>query len=157
MNLTFYNLKDDIKDLKKLNTLNSSTGTLSGEIVGEYSTTNPSIRVNDMPSGNYVHIDTFNRYYFVSDVIIERNHICVLNLKSDPLTSFKDSILTSYVTTVRTSAGTIVDTKDFKSTPVGVLVNDTQYGTLAGMNTKIYSFPQGFTTSGKYILTVAGN
>ena len=144
MNLTFYNLKDDIKDLKKLNTLKSTTGTLTGEIVGEYSTTNPSIRVNDMPAGNYVHIDTFKRYYFVSDVVIERNHICVLNLKSDPLTSFKESILTSYVTTVRTSHE-------------DQIVNDTQYGTRSGVDTKIFRFPRGFTTSGKYILTVAGN
>lgn len=42
---------------------------------------------------NYVYIEDFARYYYVSDIVIQRTGLYVVSLVVDPLMSFKDNLL----------------------------------------------------------------
>ena len=79
---------------------NLTTGvTLSGTLRNESNVVNPSIVINiENPTiYNYAYIEDFKRYYFITDYISLRTGIWQINLKSDVLMSFKDSILASNV------------------------------------------------------------
>ena len=42
---------------------------------------------------NYIYIEDFARYYYVSDIVIQRTGLYVVSLVVDPLMSFKDNLL----------------------------------------------------------------
>lgn len=120
---------------------------LSGTLRNESNVVNPSIVINiDNPTiYNYAYIEDFGRYYFITDYISLRTGIWQINLKSDVLMSFKDSILAS-----------------------SVLINSTETtgknNYLSGANwvakvkdkTEIKTFPNGLLDTGEFILITAG-
>jgi hypothetical protein len=131
----------------KINKSLTAGVTLSGTLRNESNVVNPSIVINiDNPTiYNYAYIEDFGRYYFITDYISLRNGIWQINLKSDVLMSFKDSILAS-----------------------NVLINNTETigknNYLSGSNwvcnckakTDILTFSHGLLNDGQYILITAG-
>ena len=120
---------------------------LSGSLRNESNVVNPSIIINiDNPTiYNYAYIPEFNRYYFITNYISLRTGMWQINLKSDVLMSFKDSILSSEVLINKTET-----------------IGKNNY--LSGSNwvnncktkTDILTFPNGLLDDGKYILITAG-
>lgn len=68
---------------------------LNGEFREENSITSLSITIeyNKVPDFNYIYIPTFNRYYYVDDVISVRTNLWEIILSVDVLMSFKDAIM----------------------------------------------------------------
>lgn len=66
---------------------------------------NPSILVqkNDMPTPfpNYAYIPEFNRYYFIDNIITQRNKIWILEMTVDVLMTYKTQILSLTATIAR--------------------------------------------------------
>ena len=120
--------------------------TLSGALRNSSNVVAPTIIINiENPTiYNYAYIPEFKRYYFITDYISVRTGIWQLNLKSDVLMSFKDSILASRVLVNKSES------------------NGNNY--LSGSNwvnncktkTDILTFPNGLLDDGKYILITAG-
>ena len=130
----------------KINKSLTAGVTLSGTLRNESNVVNPSIVINiENPTiYNYAYIEDFKRYYFITDYISLRTGIWQINLKSDVLMSFKDSILAS-----------------------NVLINNTETtgkNTYLSSNwvsnckakTDILTFSHGLLTEGQYILITAG-
>lgn len=70
---------------------------IEGKLIYDQSITTPSILVNgNSIDFNYAYIGLFNRFYFVTDVIVRNKDLIEVKLKSDPLQSFKEEILNSY-------------------------------------------------------------
>ena len=120
--------------------------TLSGALRNSSNVVTPTIIINiENPTiYNYAYIPEFKRYYFITDYISVRTGIWQLNLKSDVLMSFKDSILASRVLVNKSES------------------NGNNY--LSGSNwvsnckakTDIISFSGGLLNDGQYILITAG-
>lgn len=130
----------------KINKTITAGITLSGTLRNSSNVVTPTIIINiENPTiYNYAYIPEFKRYYFITDYISVRTGIWQINLKSDVLMSFKDSILASHV-----------------------LVNKSEsHGDnyLSGSNwvsnckakTDIISFSGGLLNDGQYILITAG-
>lgn len=76
--------------------------TVEGKLIFDQSYTQPSILVEQNVIGyNYAYIGLFGRFYFVNDVIIRKNDLVEVALKSDPLQSFKDEIRDCYAAVER--------------------------------------------------------
>lgn len=96
MDIIFYKLQDEVNDVKKLRTLTAREDytplQVSGTLKGATSKVAPSIDfskpVNYFNGYNYCYIADFNRYYFVTDIISNRNDYSTVNLRVDVLTSF---------------------------------------------------------------------
>lgn len=126
---------------KNLTTIN----TLEGSIKEPSSIINPDIMIDyDYPSEfNYVHIPAFNRYYFVKDVTVVRNHIIIIHLKVDVLESFKNQILSQNV---------IIDKNELGDR---YLIGENWVRNVK-TKTDIINFPSGLLDSGEFILITAG-
>lgn len=76
----------------------TSAGSLSGTFRSEVSVTNPSIAFyfNSVPTFNYVYIQKFSRYYYVTAITNISNNLWRADLKCDVLMSFKNEILNLY-------------------------------------------------------------
>ena len=75
---------------------------VEGKLIYDQSYTEPSILVEQNVIGyNYAYIGLFGRFYFVNDVIIRKNDMVEVVLKSDPLQSFKDEIRGCYAAVER--------------------------------------------------------
>lgn len=130
----------------KINKTITAGITLSGTLRNSSNVVTPTIIINiENPTiYNYAYIPEFKRYYFITDYISVRTGIWQLNLKSDVLMSFKDSILASRVLVNKSES------------------NGNNY--LSGSNwvsnckakTDIISFSGGLLNDGQYILITAG-
>lgn len=131
----------------KINKSLTSGITLSGTLRNESNVVNPSITINiDNPTiYNYAYIPEFKRYYFITDFTAIRTGIWRINLKSDVLMSFKDSILSSRVLISNTES-----------------IGKSNY--LSGSNwvnnckskTDVLTFSNGLLDDGQFILITAG-
>ena len=131
----------------KINKSLTSGITLSGTLRNESDVVNPSIAINiDNPTiYNYAYIPEFKRYYFITDFTSIRTGIWRINLKSDVLMSFKDSILSSRVLISNTES-----------------IGKSNY--LYGSNwvnnckskTDVLTFSNGLLDDGQFILITAG-
>ena len=119
---------------------------LTGNLRNDTSLQKPSIRIerNDPTGFNYCYIPQFNRYYFVDDVIINRNNILTLTLSVDVLESFKTQIL----------AQSAIINKN--TTDNNKYLNDENWLTTVKRKTDIVNFSNGFLESGEFILITAG-
>lgn len=130
----------------KINKTITAGITLSGTLRNSSNVVTPTIIINiENPTiYNYAYIPEFKRYYFITDYISVRTGIWQINLKSDVLMSFKDSILASRVLVNKSES------------------NGNNY--LSGSNwvsnckakTDIISFSGGLLNDGQYILITAG-
>lgn len=130
----------------KINKSLTVVDTLTGSLKESSSITNPVILIEyaDPTAFNYVYIDAFNRYYFVNDVVVERNDLLRISLTVDVLESFSAAILSQNV---------IVDknTINFEK-----YLPDENLITLVKTKTDIVNFPNGLLESGEFILITAG-
>lgn len=124
---------------------------IEGQLIYDQSITSPSILVNgNSINFNYAYIGLFNRFYFVSDVIVRNKDLIEVKLKSDPLQSFKDEILNCYAS---------VDRQKHNGNK---FIDDPYMWTQVNNNVKILPFMDGGIefdfghTEDSYILTIAG-
>lgn len=121
--------------------------TLSGTLRNESNVVTPSIIINiENPTiYNYAYIEDFGRYYFITDYISLRTGIWQINLKSDVLMSFKDSILASYVLINNT-----------ETTGKNNYLSGANWVNNCKAKTDILTFSHGLLNEGQYILITAG-
>ena len=131
----------------KINKSLTAGVTLSGTLRNESNVVTPSIIINiDNPTiYNYAYIEDFKRYYFITDYISLRTGIWQINLKSDVLMSFKDSILASSVLINNT-----------ETTGKNNYLSGSNWVSNCKAKTDILTFSQGLLTEGQYILITAG-
>ena len=143
MTITLYN---NTSEKEKIGKTLSEVDVLTGAIKHPSSIKNPTILIEygDPTAFNYCHIDEFNRYYFVNDVIVERNNLLRISLTVDPLESFKTQILTQQV---------IIDKN---TTNFDLYLPDENLLTLVKTKTDILNFSNGLLDSGEFILITAG-
>lgn len=144
MDITLYK---NNSEKNKINKSLSNGVTITGSLRNESNVVNPAIIINiDNPTPyNYAYISLFSRYYFITEYVSLRTGIWQLNLKSDVLMSFKDSILNSRALIQNTES-----------------VGKSNY--LTGSNwvnncktkTDIVSFSNGLLSDGEFILITAG-
>ena len=137
----------NISEKNKINKNITSGIILSGSLRNESNVVNPSITINiDNPTVyNYAYIPEFNRYYFITNYISLRTGIWQINLKSDVLMSFKDSILSSEVLINKT-----------ETTGKNNYLSGSNWVNNCKTKTDILTFPHGLLDDGKYILITAG-
>ena len=140
-------LCSNTSEKNKLNKTITTGITLSGSLRSESNVVNPSITINiDNPTiYNYAYIPEFNRYYFITNYISLRTGMWQLNLKSDVLMSFKDSILSSEVLINKT-----------ETTGKNNYLSGSNWVNNCKTKTDILTFPHGLLDDGKYILITAG-
>lgn len=96
MNITLYNNKAENIRVDKSEYLDNALQ-LTGSLREGTSLTSPSILIEktdlNLFSYNYVYIQDFNRYYFITDIISENTYLWRINCKVDVLMSFKTQIL----------------------------------------------------------------
>ena len=140
-------LCSNTSEKNKINKAITTGITLSGSLRNESNIVNPSITINiDNPTiYNYAYIPEFNRYYFITNYISLRTGMWQINLKSDVLMSFKDSILSSEVLINKTEI-----------TGKNSYLNGSNWVNNCKTKTDIITFPNGLLDDGKYILITAG-
>lgn len=79
---------------------------LDGTLTHQTSMLNLEVRLVDLSNAiikkmNYAYIDTLDRYYFITDIILENNKVVTIKCKCDVLESFKIEILEQTVITKR--------------------------------------------------------
>lgn len=131
----------------KINKNLTSGITLSGTLRNESNVVNPSIAINiDNPTiYNYAYIPEFKRYYFITDFTSIRTSIWIINLKSDVLMSFQDSILSSRVLISNT-----------ESTGKSSYLSGSNWVNNCKSKTDILTFRNGLLNDGQFILITAG-
>ena len=120
---------------------------LEGHLKGETSIVNPVITIdNENPAlYNYVYIESFGRYYFVTDIKSIRTNIWELYLHVDVLMSFKEQIK---------NCSAVIDTTE--KTGLNDYLSNDGYQRLVKDKTDIINFPYGLLENGEYILITAG-
>ena len=140
-------LCSNTSEKNKINKAITTGITLSGSLRNESNIVNPSITINiDNPTiYNYAYIPEFNRYYFITNYISLRTGMWQINLKSDVLMSFKDSILSSEVLINKT-----------ETNGKNNYLSGSNWVNNCKTKTDILTFPNGLLDDGKYILITAG-
>ena len=131
----------------KINKLLSRELTMDGNLRDECSVINPTILVehSNLSNYNYVYIPEFKRYYFITEMTIVRNNLWRISLKVDVLESFKSDIL---------NLSCIVDKQQYEN--YGNNIDDGSYINKADSFVEIANYPNGFNSSGEFILITAG-
>lgn len=121
---------------------------MDGSLREESNVLSPVITIQaDNPSRcNYAYIDTFGRYYFINEIEAVRTKIWRLHLQVDPLYTYRKQILKH----------TAVIEKQEGSKYSSELYNDGSYKTREDNFLELWEFPNGFSSSGNFILLTAG-
>lgn len=96
MKVEFYKTSDNLKTVNKTLTLNKTLDIVFRQSVDEQ---NPVIimSIDNLQDANYIHIPTFKRYYFISDIDNYTANLVRLHLTTDLLMTYKDIILNTTV------------------------------------------------------------
>lgn len=146
MDITLYSTGSEYERITK----NLSSGlTLTGNIRGDSSITNPSFLIEHQnPSQyNYCYIPEFGRYYFITDIISYRTNIWRLECSVDVLMSFKTEILNLEV---------IVEDLSVGEPNASTYFSGEQWATTVKTKTDVIQFPSGLLDTGEYILITSG-
>lgn len=105
ISITLYNTSSDNNCINKsLGTGAMFTGTIKGS--GSVDVVRPEILIESNVYGyNYAYIDEFDRYYYITEITHERTGLSTVQLLSDPLMSFKNSIYALPAIAGRVSGG----------------------------------------------------
>ena len=98
------------------------------------------------PRYNYAYIPDFKRYYYINNIESVRNDLWSIEMKVDPLMSFKADILSLKV---------VVD-KQSDITNGDEYIDDSSLISDNLMFNRVYNFSNGFNDNGEYILITAG-
>lgn len=125
--------------------LNNQT-TITGTLKQECSIINPVIIIEiDNPSAfNYMYIPSFNRYYYITDMVSVRNGLWRISGRVDVLMSFSGELMNTHIAIGDVESG-------FDS----YLISDA-WKTTVKNTTDIISFPDGLNDDGEYILITSG-
>lgn len=144
MNVVLYNNSSDKRTLNKLITQIKNIETLN--IKTPTSITIPVFTINvfdNFVNANYVYIPTYNRFYFITNVIQITNNIVELHCSVDVLMSYKTQILNSKA---------IIQT----SNNVNKYLIDPDVKFLNYKDFELLNFPNSFASELTYVLTVSG-
>lgn len=123
---------------------------VSATIKGALSVENPVLilqyKSNIQPNVNYVYIQEYNRYYFVTDIINLTGGRYEIHCKVDVLMSFKDDIL---------NLSCIVDKQSSKDN-ANMYLDDGSFVVQSKEFVDTINFPRGFNDNGEFILITAG-
>lgn len=143
--MSLYQVTDDVNVMGK--TLGSAISTHTITLKDGCSIDRPVVSFSAQASAlaplNYAYIDTFQRYYWITDRKSLVNGVMELTLESDPLESFKTEINLRPATITR---------NEFLSQ--GYL-NDSNYNALAFEGVQYKTFPNAMTDA-SYILVTVG-
>lgn len=124
--------------------------TLEGTLRSECSILRPSImfridKVSDLKMCNYMYIAQFGRYYFVDDIISNRNNLVTVSGHVDVLNTYSKEILGLKAIIHRTTNhyNLFLDDSQFK-------IDNRPY-----IITK--NFPSGFPSDNEFLLAVSGS
>lgn len=110
MKITFYKCKSEKNCLNKV--LESEIQ-LDGAIRGESNVISPQIMVQMNPIGyDYVYIQEWGRYYFITDVVCYRSNAFVVKLSIDVLMTYKTEILQMTGIVSRLTSGSAYASRD---------------------------------------------
>ena len=110
MRVTIYKCKSEKNCLNKV--LESEV-VLVGSLRGESNVVNPQILVQANPIGyDYVYIEEFGRYYFITDVVCYRSNAFLVKLSIDVLMTYKEAILNMSGIVSRLTSGSPYASRD---------------------------------------------
>lgn len=144
MNIQLYVNNDEKNKINK--TLSAVGNALNGSIKERSSVTDPIILIEytDPTSFNYAYIEEFDRYYFVTDVVVVGHNLIELRLSIDVLMSYRTQILSQNV---------IIDRNTNEYDPY---LQDPNLITKVKTRTDIVNFSGGLLDNGEFILITAG-
>ena len=149
MNVKFYhNYSDNIVVDKNITQIGNTIS--SAVIKDNVSVTDPVFILKDFTNfnpatANYCYIDSLNRYYYITDIIILTNSVYEIHCRVD--------VLKTYASGIR--GNTAVIGRQQQKSAYNLLLRDGTYKVKANPNYQIFRLPSGF--SGHYhILLVAG-
>lgn len=145
INISLYQVSDDVNVMGK--TIPAATSTHAITLKEGCSIDKPVVSFSAQAAAiaplNYAYIDTFGRYYWITDRKSLINGVVELTLESDPLESFK--------TEIKARSATIARNENEKQ---GYLP-DSGYSALAYEGVQYKAFPNAMTDS-SYILVTVG-
>lgn len=143
-------LCSSISEIVAINKDISIIDDVSATIKGALSVENPVLilqyKSDIQPNVNYVYIQEYNRYYFVTDIINLTGGRYEIHCKVDVLMSFKDYIL---------NLSCIVDKQSSKDN-ANMYLDDGSFVVQSKEFVNTINFPRGFNDNGEFILITAG-
>lgn len=124
--------------------------TLSCVLKQPTSVLNPVILItdtDDVIDYNYGYIETFSRYYYITDIKSIKYNLWEVSLQSDPLMSFANEI---------SHCGAIIEKSSEVNDKSSPYIKTESNIVLSKRKTDILTFSSGFDTDGKFILITAG-
>lgn len=121
--------------------------TLTGNLREGSSTLSPVVRIasnTNLTQFNYLYIPSFNRYYFIKDIVSENNGVWLVSARVDVLESHKTAILAN---------SAIIERQE---NAYNLYFSDPEWKVYENDRVMTRDFPSGFSETGTYYLTVAG-
>lgn len=144
MTITLYNNSSEPNKISKHLTPISTA--LSGSLRNESEMVNPVVliegNISSLQNANYARIESFGRYYYITEMKSVRNNIVELHLHTDVLMSFNISAV----------SGVVIEAENVGSD----YLQGRQFVRLVKSKTDILPFSGGLLDSGEYILITAG-
>ena len=144
-NITFYTCNAERNRLNKNSFLTNSYN-CTGLLKDNTSVIDPIIRIEknliDVVQFNYMYIQSFNRYYFITDIISLSNYICEVQAHVDVLSSFREEIILNEAIISKSENNW------------NLYLNDGSFKVYADSMVLTKAFPSGFTVQ-NYLLAVA--
>ena len=143
MNVKLYKNESNNNVLNKKITLISEDNILLKDNVDVYK---PIIKIKKplLNNCNYVYIEDFKRYYYITNKKSINNDVIELSLKCDVLMSFKNDILNS--------KGLIIKSENL----INDYINSDIYVNDVREKTRVINFKNGFNDTPEFILITAG-
>lgn len=131
----------------KLNKTINNVTNINGTLRQETSVINPSVLIEaqNLSGYNYMYINDFGRYYFITDIVSVRNGLWRVTGKVDVLMSFKAGIETCPVILANT-----------ETTLLDKYMSGEMWKTQVKSKTDVINFPSGLNSTGEYILITSG-
>ena len=146
MTVTLYTCTSENERLDKSSYLSGGTS-FSFEFKDQSSVMNPSIIIGtstNISGLNYAYIDTFGRYYYITEVIVLRADLYMLKLHADVLMTYRSQIRSCNAVCRR------------QENAYNLYLDDPEFKIYNNKRIEIRNFSSGFTKALNYILTVAG-
>lgn len=143
MNVITYTITDDTYKVNK--TLGTGTTYENVVMKSETDTVHPVLTIQsteNLSNVNYIYIERYGRYYFAEKPIAVKNGVWEIHCKSDPLMSFKNSLLNI--------TGTVTRSESLYN---GYL-NDSEYKALAYRDMYTLAFPNEVNNDSLILLTI---
>ena len=144
MTITLYNNSSEPNKISKHLTPVSTA--LSGSLRNESEMVSPVVliegNISSLQNANYARIESFGRYYYITEMKSVRNNIVELHLHTDVLMSFNISAV----------SGVVIEAENVGSD----YLQGRQFVRLVKSKTDILPFSGGLLDSGEYILITAG-